>query len=201
MEYFKFINNKGIGDFLTNYNLLLLENSKIEGERIYLRPIQLTDADDMFEYTSDEETTKYLYDVHKDVARTKSMIANYFMEEPIGKYAIVLKDSEKMIGAIEFRVHGEEKAGDLGFALNRKYWGNGYVNEAGKLIIDLAFNTLKLERVYAGHDPRNAASGKALKRLGMTYEGTFRKHFFFKGELVDNAQYSILKEEYFANLI
>jgi ribosomal-protein-alanine N-acetyltransferase len=40
-----------------------------------------------------------------DVNQTKNLIANYYMKEPIGKYAIWLKESNKMIGTIEFRVH------------------------------------------------------------------------------------------------
>ena len=177
-------------------NLLMLENSKIEGDRIILRPISLDDAEDMFEYTSDEETTRYIYEPHKDLERTQNAIANYYMEEPIGKYAIVLKESGKMIGVIEFRVKEENKSGDLGFTLSRHFWGNGYMTEAGKLILDLAFRTLDLERVYAGHEVGNDASGKVLKRLGMTCEGIFRKDHMAKGVLVDSAYYSILKEDY-----
>ena len=179
-----------------SYNLKLVQHQVLESERLHLRPIKLSDASDMFEYTSDEETTRFLYEPHQDVARTERMIANYFMEEPIGKYGIVLKETNKLIGAIEFRVHEDVKAGDLGFALSRFYWGKGYATEAAQLIIDLAFNELQLERVYAGHDPRNLASGRVLQKVGMTCEGTLRKYFFFKGELVDNVHYSILKEEY-----
>lgn len=181
---------------MSNFNLLLVKNSKMEGERILLRPVSFDDAEDIYEYTSDEETTRFLYNTHKDLDQTKSMIANYFVKEPIGKYALVLKDSNKMIGAIEFRVDDWNKSGDLGFTLNRKYWGNGYMTEAGKLILELAFNVLGLERVHAAHDVNNSASGKALIRLGMTHEGILRKSEMIKGELADSAYYSILKDEY-----
>ncbi|MEK4247518.1 GNAT family N-acetyltransferase [Psychrobacillus sp. FSL K6-2684] len=181
---------------MSNFNLLLVKNSQIEGERILLRPISFNDAEDMFEYTSDEETTRFLYSPHKDLEQTQSMIANYFVKEPIGKYAIVLKDSNKMIGAIEFRVDDWNKSGDLGFTLNRKYWGNGYMTEAGKLILELAFKELGLERVHAAHDVINSASGKVLLHLGMQREGTLRKSEMIKGVLADSAYYSILKDEY-----
>lgn len=179
-----------------NTNFLMLQHSQMESERILLRPVLLDDAEDMYEYTSDEETTRFIYDQHTDVNQTKNLIANYYMEEPIGKYAILLKESNKIIGTIEFRVHEYNKSGELGYTLNRHFWGKGYMTEAGKLILDLAFHTLGLERVFAEHDVRNSASGKVLERLGMTYEGTRRRNHMVKGFLADSAHYSILKEEY-----
>jgi len=180
-----------------NYNLLIVKHNQLESERILLRPISIDDADDMYEYTSDEETTRFIYEPHTDLEQTKSFIANYFVKEPIGKYAIVLKESNKMIGTIEFRIHEWNKSGELGFTLNRRYWGNGYMTEAGKLILKLAFDDLGLERVYAAHEVKNSASGKVLSRLGMEFEGILRKSEMIKGALVDSAYYSILKNEYF----
>ncbi|MGE7602720.1 GNAT family N-acetyltransferase [Peribacillus sp. NPDC097675] len=181
---------------MANTNLLMVQHGHMESERIVLRPVSLDDAEDMYEYTSDEETTRYLYDPHKDLNRTKNFIANYFLEEPLGKYAIVLKESNKMIGAIEFRIHESNKCGELGYTLNRNFWGKGYMTEAGRLILELAFNVLDLERVFAECDVINAASGKVLDRLGMKCEGIHRKSHMTKGTLFDSAYYSILKEEY-----
>lgn len=181
---------------MNNLNLLLVKHNQMESERLLLRPITLNDAEDMFEYTSDEETTRFIYEQHKDLEQTKNLIANYFVKEPIGKYAIVLRESNKMVGAIEFRVDDWNKSGDLGFTLNRHYWGKGYMTEAGKLILSLAFNVMGLERVFSGHEVKNSASGKVLDRLGMKCEGILRKNQMIKGQLVDSVHYSILKEEY-----
>lgn len=182
---------------MMNYNLIILQNQVLEGERIILRPITLADAQDMYEYKSDEQTTRYIFDPHDDLARTFNSIANYYMKEPIGKYAIVLKEENKLIGTFEFRVKEHNKSGEIGYTLNSKYWGNGYMTEAGKLILHLAFNQLKLERVFAEHATNNPASGNVMKRLGMTCDGILRKNHMFKGELLDSAYYSILKDEYF----
>jgi ribosomal-protein-alanine N-acetyltransferase len=181
---------------MENATLLMVTHSQMEGKRILLRPVSLKDAEDMFEYTSDEETTRFIYAQHEDLNKTKQVIANYFMKEWLGKYAIVLKDSNKMIGTIEFRVHEAIKSGELGFTLNRHFWGKGYMTEAGKLVLELAFDVLGLERVYAMHDIKNSASGKVMRLLGMTYEGTLRRNHLLKGTFADSAHYSILKEEY-----
>jgi len=179
-----------------NYNLLMLKHSELASERLILRPFKLEDAEDMFEFTSDAETTKYIYEPHKDINKTLNVLANYYIKEAIGKYAVVLKESKKLIGIVEFRVHEDNKSGELGYTLSRHYWGKGYMTEACKLLLDLAFNTLQLERVFAGHELNNSASGKVLLRLGMTQEGILRKDRMSKGELVDSVHYSILRDEY-----
>jgi ribosomal-protein-alanine N-acetyltransferase len=46
---------------------------------------------------------------------------------------------------------------EMGYTLNSHFWGSGYMTEAGKLILELAFNTLGLERVFAEYDVRNGA--------------------------------------------
>ncbi|MBW7455686.1 GNAT family N-acetyltransferase [Paenibacillus sepulcri] len=184
---------------MENATLLLVTHSRMESERILLRPVSLKDAEDMFEYTSDEETTRFIYAQHQDLNKTKQVIANYFVKEALGKYAIVLKDSDKMIGTIEFRVHEANQSGELGFTLSRQHWGKGYMTEAGQLILALAFDVLGLERVFAMHDVNNPASGKVMIRLGMTYEGTLRRNHVANGVFADSANYSILKEEYGVN--
>jgi ribosomal-protein-alanine N-acetyltransferase len=97
---------------------------------------------------------------------------------------------------IEFRVNEAIKSGELGFTLNRHFWGKGYMREAGKLLLELAFDVLSLERVFAMHNVKNSASGKVMIHLGMTYEGTLRRNHLAKGIFADSAHYSILKEEY-----
>lgn len=181
---------------MKNINLLMIKHSQMESERIILRPLSLEDAEDLYEFTADEETTRFIYEPYKDLDQAKRVLANYYLKEPIGKYAIVLKESNKMIGVIEFRVHEETKGGELGYTLSRHYWGKGYMTEAGKLILELAFKVLEIERVFAATDIRNTASARLMSRLGMKHEGTLRRNHMIKGVLTDSVNYSILKEEY-----
>ena len=75
--------------------LELMKHSILEGERILLRPVGFADAPDMFAYASDEETTRFVFEMHRNQAMTEEAIANYFMAAPAGKYAIVVKDTQK----------------------------------------------------------------------------------------------------------
>ena len=64
--------------------LELMKHSTLEGDRIFLRPVGLADAPDMFEYASDEETTRFVFETHRDRAMTEEAIANYFLAAPAG---------------------------------------------------------------------------------------------------------------------
>lgn len=45
----------------------LLENRRIEGERIILRPVTFADAEEMYAYASHPDTTKYIFPPHEDL--------------------------------------------------------------------------------------------------------------------------------------
>ncbi|WP_107995467.1 GNAT family N-acetyltransferase [Trichococcus paludicola] len=180
-----------------DFTLELMKHSVLEGKRILLRPVGLADAPDMFAYASHEETTRFVFETHRDQAMTEEAIANYFMAAPAGKYAIVVKDTEKMIGTIDIRPNPTDRIAEIGYTLNKAYRGNGYMTEAGKLITALAFEVLELEKVFAMHDILNPASGEVMKRIGMQPEGILRRHKIFKGRSCDMTYYGILKEEYF----
>lgn len=185
---------------MNNYKVLLAKHSRLETERLILRPVTLKDTEDMYEYASDEETTYYVFDRHRSPSDTEEAIVSYFIEQSLGKYGIELKSSGKMIGTIELRRKTEDSRGIIGYTLNKKYHGNGYMTETGAAILKLGFDVLGLDCIAAMYDERNTASGKVLERLGMQKEGVLRHvHKWKQGEYFNDVYYSILKSEYQRN--
>lgn len=90
----------------------------------------------------------------------------------------------------------KNNSAEIGYTLNKQYWGNGYITETGKMILELRFERLGLERIFAYHDSENPMSGKVMERLGMTCEGTLRKNRIHKKRYIDDVHYSILKQDY-----
>lgn len=177
--------------------LALAKHKRIERERLLLRPVSIKDAEDMYEYASDEETTYYVFPRHESIEQTREGIASYFEANPLGKYALELKESGKMIGTIDLRLKDWKHKAQIGYAMNKAYEGNGYMTEAGKAIRALAFEVLELERLEALHDERNETSGRVMERLGMVREGVERHVDKWKnGEWFNDVHYSLLKEEY-----
>lgn len=185
---------------MDNKNLYLAVNNHLETKRLKLRPVTLADAKDMYEYASDEDNTYFIFNTHRTLDDTRFSIANYFMAEPLGKFGIELKEEKKLIGTIDLRIDMRKSKAELGYVLNRHYFGQGYATEAASSLLELAFETFELEKVVSSCDARNQASEAVMKRLGMKKEGRSRHHEIWKnGEWIDMLFYSILKDEYYAS--
>lgn len=168
----------------------LAKNRILETDRLMLRPITLDDAEDLFEYASDPENTKHTFPTHKSIEETEWVISNLFMSSPLGNFAIELKENGKMIGTCDLRVNESEKSAELAYAINKKYWGNGYAPEAAKRLLELAFQDLKIERLWAKFSSENPASGRVMEKIGMEKEGILRHTKNLCGDFVDQVIYS-----------
>ena len=86
-------------------------------------------------------------------------------------YLICKRDDQKPMGAISLR---EFTNGDLNLAywLGEPYWGHGFCTEAGRLVLDMAFNQLKVPKVVAKHLAINDPSKRVILRLGFQKVGT-----------------------------
>ena len=177
-----------------NEKLVLAENATLETERLILRPVTMYDAEEMYAYAQDKEMTRYVFPAHQSLDETKISIATFFMADPLGKFAIELKDNHQMIGTIDLRVNINAGTGELGYALSREYWGNGIVPEAAECLLRLAFEKLQLVRVWAIHDLRNANSGRVMEKIGMIKESTVQQAKKINGEVVDVVTYGITKQ-------
>lgn len=179
---------------MSKYQIALAEHQRIETERLWLRPVTLADVDDMFEYASDEECVKYVFPKHLTKEETKESIAVYFLATPLGKYAVELKSSGKMIGTIDLRIIEEKNSGEIGYTLNRHYWNQGYMTEAASAIVALGFEQLQLMKIFAIHDIDNPASGRLMEKIGMEYEGTMKNARIAKGKIVTDVYRGITVE-------
>lgn len=186
---------------MENYRLYLAKNNVIESKRLTLRPIDMKDAENIFDYSSSANNTYYVYPKHRTIEDTEFSIANYFMANPLGKYGIELKKERKLIGTIDLRIQAKRRSAELGYILNEKYQGKGYATEAVKMILDMAFERLELKKVSATCQSENKDSEALMIRVGMKKEGELRDYELWKdGNWVNLLQYGIIREEYFENL-
>ncbi|MGK9045530.1 GNAT family N-acetyltransferase [Mammaliicoccus vitulinus] len=176
--------------------VILGENQTMETERLILRPVSLDDTASLYEYASNIENTSHVYPTHLSTEETKEVIANYYLKAPLGKYGIVLKEENKLIGTIDLRIESAHKRGEIGYVLNLNYAGKGYMTEAGLQLLNLAFDKLKLNQVKALHSTINPKSGQVMKRLGMKKIGVMPKNRIHKEKIVDDAIYVITNTEY-----
>ncbi len=144
-------------------------------ERLILRRYEKEDLQDLFEYLSDIEVVEYEPYKPLTLNETKENL-----EWRIGTdemIAIELKNAHKMIGNV-YMGKREFEALEMGYVLNRNYWGHGYAAESCKALIWQAFSN-GIHRVYAECDPHNKRSWKLLESLGFQREAHLRKNVYF----------------------
>lgn len=173
----------------------------IETERLILRAVSLNDIDDMFEYASDEETVQEVtFPAHTSKEMTKESIKEVFIKRPEKgnpeAFAIVLKDSNKMIGTCDFFKGYGSDTFEMGYILNKNYWRKGYAFEAAQAVLNYAFNEFGVRKMMIRHLSENVKSEGLITKLGFVYEGELRKAVINKQGTYSNLKmYSMFKEE------
>jgi ribosomal-protein-alanine N-acetyltransferase len=87
---------------------------------------------------------------------------------------------------------------DIGYMLDRAFWGKGYMQEAMAALLDYAFRVLRLHRIEADIDPRNTASAKLLKSMHFVHEGHMRERWIVNGEICDTDFFGLLRSDWLA---
>jgi hypothetical protein len=74
---------------------------------------------------------------------------------------------------------GRNRSGELGYAIRREDWGNGYATEAASLMLDFGFRTLRLHRIQAAcgpdNEPHNAYSPSSASRPKVESASTYSR--------------------------
>ncbi|MEO1401637.1 MAG: GNAT family protein [Cyanobacteria bacterium J06635_1] len=84
----------------------------------------------------------------------------------------------------------------LGYYANVDFAGQGLMTKGMRLVIDYAFDTLKLHRLEANIQPDNVASIKLVKRLGFSQEGFSRRYLKINGEWRDHQRWALTVENW-----
>jgi [ribosomal protein S5]-alanine N-acetyltransferase len=169
--------------------------------RVVLRWISEDDIVSLYEIFSNPQVMRYWSTVpfpnREAAVALQREIAAGNERETMFKWGIALRDSGKVIGtATLFNLSLENGRAELGYAMAHAYWGKGYMNEALKALVSHAFEVLKLRRLEADVDPRNAASIRSLERLGFQREGFLRERWHVNGEIQDALFYGLLRREF-----
>ncbi len=112
------------------------------------------------------------------------------------RFGIFDASSGELYGGISLMPEEQHHRAEIGYWIGRPHWGKGYATEAAREIVRYGFETLKLNRIYAGVFEGNPSSTHVLEKLGFQHEGTLRKHYFKWGKFLDNISYGMLAEDW-----
>jgi RimJ/RimL family protein N-acetyltransferase len=133
---------------------------------VYL--LSLEDADAVQRLASDAAvaaTTRIPHPYPENGAR--DFISSQLKERADGTgYVFAIKDRQELVGVCG--LHGIEagRARELGFWIGRPFWGKGFASFGVNMVLQFAFQNLRLERVGSCALESNAASRRVLEKNG-----------------------------------
>lgn len=173
----------------------------LQTQRLILRPFTFDDASNVQRLCDDYDVCKtlaylpYPYTIEcakKWIARHEDNFNNDILYE----YAVTNKETGELIGCISLSNNKEQRSGEIGYWIGKRYWGNGYCTEAAKELIAFAFSDKDFHRIFARHFSINPASGRVMQKCGMRKEGEQKQSYQKDGKYFDEILYAILKNEW-----
>ena len=170
-------------------------------DRLTLRRLKQSDADDMFDYARREDVTEYLrWYPHQSKKYTSDYLRYVSARYNLGDFydwAVIERESGKMIGTCGFTSFDlPHNSAEIGYVLNPDFHGKGYATEAAARVVEFGFSQLGLHRIEARFMRENTASLHVMEKLGMTLEGYRRDGMLIKERYRTIGICSILIDEW-----
>ncbi len=175
----------------------------LETERLLLRPLVPSDFDALYSYQSRTDVARFLLWGPRDEAEVRESLEKKLQSGIIRApgdllaLAVVLKETSEMIGDfILHRQDDEQRQAELGYIIHPDHAGRGYATEAGRAMLTIAFEDMRMHRVFGRVEARHTGSARVLEKLGMRQEAHFVENEFVKGEWQSELVYAILDREW-----
>lgn len=168
---------------------------KLAGERCYLSPISLDDADLYTKWLNDLEITQYLNLSTMSInAPGEKEALQHIMKEH--NYAIVDNETNNLIG--NCGLHNWDKinqTSEIGiFIGDRDFLGKGYGTEALKLLIRFSFDYLNIHSILLRVFSYNERAQASYRKVGFSEIGVWKESLVQKGKRHDTIFMEITPE-------
>jgi RimJ/RimL family protein N-acetyltransferase len=176
--------------------------TRLETARLILRRFRESDLASFIAYRNDPEVARYQSWESISRSGAQKFIPHHNRNRPgiAGKwfqFAAEVKENGELAGDCALLVvKSAPRTGQIGYTFARAYQHMGLATEAVRAVLDFAFDWIRLNRVTATMDCRNARSVALAERLGMRREAHFIQNAWFKGEWCDEYLYAVLREEW-----
>ena len=143
---------------------------RITTERLVLRPITVNDLESTHAYASDLENTRYMMFLpNVSIGETEAWLRTceemWRSDAPHHLEFAILLDGAHIGSCTLYPVGGG--SAELGWILNKRYWGKGYAAEAVRAAMEYGAKERGVHRFFAQCDSENEASYRLMERLGM----------------------------------
>ncbi len=142
-------------------------------DRLILRGFTAQDADALYSVLQDRELHHYFPRTEPPSReRVEQIIATqraHWEEHRCGWWAVLLRESQQMIGWCGLRFLPEFGEIEVAYCLGKPYWGQGLATEGARAAVEFGFRTLGRERILAFAHVENVASQRVIHKLGMSF--------------------------------
>lgn len=149
---------------------------KIETARLYLRQFTAEDLDELYCIYREQEVMQYLSEgirTREETADDLCNIVAHWEKHRFGLWAVVNKANHKLIGDGGLRFLDKTPEVEVGYVLEKAYWGKGLATEVTVASLKYGFEVLKLEKIVAVADALNIPSRRVMEKVGMKYQYNF----------------------------
>lgn len=111
-------------------------------------------------------------------------------------FLVCRREDGEIVGVLNLMeiVHGIFEGAYLGYYATVPHAGEGYMREAIALLLRHAFTRLRLHRIEANIQPRNARSIALARRAGFRREGYSPRYLKVRARWRDHVRYALLAE-------
>ena len=143
---------------------LLLSKVTLEDAPLFLK---IMNTPEWLEFIGD----RHIYSVQDAENHLNKNILKSYDDNGFGVYKVITKESENIpIGITGLFNRPELEDVDIGFAFLEKYYGKGYGYESAMEVIRMSKELFNIKKLTAITSPKNIASQRLLKKLGMSFE-------------------------------
>ncbi len=171
----------------------------MKGEKVSLSLIMKEDVPLIWKWHNDREvrrflpdsdTFTYLEDEYEWYDRIRKV------KDKLRVFTVVENGKGNPVGTVGFnRIDLKNGHAEIGYFIDKEYWGKGFATETVKLMTEYAFSHMNLRKVYATVNDGNAASARVLEKNGFSLVGRMKKHNYIPNiGFVDMLIYEKMKD-------
>lgn len=179
-----------------------MRNPFLVGEKIYLRPLERDDAPILLPWVNDPDViaTLRMY-TPKNLQNELEFIERTSKSDTEIVLGIALKERDKLIGSTGLHsIDWKNRHCEFGIVIGDKTeWGKGYGTETTRLMVNYAFETLGMHRVWLRVYEYNQRAIRAYERAGFVREGLLREDRYHNGRFFHTIVMGLLRSEWEAH--
>lgn len=152
----------------------MIENLPIKTDRLILKKTSVDDIDLIMKMDKQEDTQKYLGGI-KNKSKEERLL---FLEKKSNGNSLTVYLNDIGIGFVGLKIN--DKQAELSYIFDSDYTGYGYCTEVIRSLVDIGFNRLELNKIYATVLEENIASIRVLEKNNFKRNGMKDKFIYYE---------------------